>query len=265
MTILLSLLTAYAIPVSAMYLLQRKLMYFPDRKIAAPAEYGLEGFDDIRLTSPDGARLQAWYRKPDVGKPLLVYFHGNASHLGNRAGMFAALAANGFGILGLSYRGYGLSEGSPDEQGVMDDARTAMRYALSLGYQPHQLVLYGESLGTGVAVRMASEFDTGALALQSPYTSVIGRAADIYWYIPVRWLIKDKFESLAFLQKLHVPTIIFHGERDTTIPISHGHAMLAAPQGVKEGVFFPDVGHTDFDSATVTAKLFAFVQKHLAP
>lgn len=263
--ILYSIVIAYAVIVGAMVVLQRKLMFFPDRNIAAPADYGLQGFEDIRYASADGTRLQAWYRAPDQGRKLIIYFHGNASNLGNRAGMFAAFAQAGYGVLGLSYRGYGRSEGSPAEAGMMDDARSTLKQAADLGYTKNDLVLYGESLGTGIAVRMADEFGAGVLALQSPYTSVAGRAAEIYWWIPVRWLIKDKFESLGYIAQLEIPTLIFHGELDRTIPMRHGKTILDAAKGPKQGVFYPNVGHTEFDPADVTRALNDFIAKHATP
>lgn len=263
MTFALWLLVIYLTALAAMYFLQRRLMYFPQRAIESPAHYGLTDFQDVPLRSADGVALHAWYRVPNPGRPLVAYFHGNAWNLSNRVPIFDALARQGFGVLAVSYRGYGASEGAPHETGIFDDARAAMHYAMSQGFEPSKMVLYGESLGTGVAVRMASEFGAGVLALQSPYTSVAGRAAEIYWFVPVRWLIHDKFESIGVLKTLNIPLLVFHGENDRTIPVSHGRAMLDASGGHKSGVFFPNVDHTDFDCNVLAQHLSVFADQYL--
>ena len=122
-SLLITILVVYAAMVALLYVAQRKLIYLPDKNIGAPTEYGLEGFSDERLKSADGLALQAWYRKAKADFPTVIYYHGNAAHIGNRAAILDALATQGFGVLGLSYRGYGRSEGAPSEQGLYSGIR----------------------------------------------------------------------------------------------------------------------------------------------
>ncbi len=244
-------------------LFQRRLLYFPDKKIGLPENYLLQGFEERFTSSADGVKLLLWHKQPTAGMPTIIYFHGNAMHLGNRAESFAAFANEGFGVLALSYRGYGKSEGAPSEAGIMNDARAAMRYATeALQLAPSQILLYGESLGTGVAVRMAAEFKVGGLALQSPYISVVQRASEIYWFLPVRRLIRDHFDSHGHIHKGFAPVIIFHGKKDVTIPHRHGETMLQAANEPKEAVFFDHVGHMDFDFPHIAQLLRDFSARH---
>lgn len=252
----------YMLLVSGMYVFQRKLMYIPDKTIEAPEAYGLKGFKDLRTKTEDGLSIQLWYRPAAEGFPTIAYFHGNASNLANRSGTFAALTNVGFGLMGLSYRGYGKSEGEPSEQGLYSDARAALSFLTRDQRIPlNHIMLYGESLGTGVAVQMATEFPVAAIMLQAPYTSVVGRAAEIYFYVPVRMLIKDHYNSIEKIKRVKTPLMIFHGLLDATIPAAHGKALLEAANEPKKGFFFPTVNHTDFDTALISVHALDFAKE----
>lgn len=257
------LVVMYISVLACMFFFQRKLLYFPDTNIAAPERYGISGFSDIYLKTADGISIQAWYHHAAPDMPTVVYFHGNASHLGNRAGIYSALAGKGLGVMAVEYRGYGKSKGSPSEQGIYADARAAISYLVNEQKIPFdEIIIYGESLGSGVAVQMASEHQVGAVALQAPYTSVANRAAEIYWFLPVGLLIRDRFDSLQKIGTVRSPVIIFHGELDETIPIAHGKKILEAANNPKEGVFFRDVSHNNFDSSTIASHVLDFYLKY---
>lgn len=262
MNLLLSLAAFYLLIVVLMYTLQRTMLYHPSKEIGTPEQYGLSGFTEDFITAADGTRLQIWYRKADEGRPTIAYFHGNAAHIGNRAYSYDALAKKGFGLLALSYRGYGKSEGSPTEEGLYMDARAAIAYLNGKGLPTGQLILYGESLGSGVAVQMAVEHPVAMLVLEAPYTSVEDRASELYRFIPVRMMIKDKFRSIDKIHSVSAPILLFHGELDPIIPVRHGWALLAAANEPKQGYFFPGVHHNDFDSALISEHILAFAQRH---
>ena len=243
-----------------MYALQRNLMYFPHKEIGAPAAYGLTDVKNVALKSRDGLPLQAWTLAARPGAPTLVYFHGNAGNLSHRVEKFEALMHAGFGFVAVSYRGYGQSAGMPDEEGIYNDARAAMDYVRDvLKIKPVNTVLYGESLGSGVAVQMATEFPVAAVALEAPYLSVAQRAQEMYPVLPARLILKDGFYSIDKVAQVKAPLIVFHGEEDRVIPARHGRALLAAANEPKEGVFYPGVGHTDFNMKDVAQKLKAFL------
>lgn len=247
-SIILMVTAVYAALVLALVILQRKIMYRPDAGEAVPAFHGLARFSDIAIESEDGTPLQLWYHEANEGMPTVVYFHGNAGHLGDRAGLFDALANKGLGVAAVSYRGYGKSKGIPNERGIFSDARAAVKWVKSRGIGMSNMGFYGESLGTGVAVRMASEFTPKALFLQAPYTSVANRAAEIYWYVPVRFLLRDHFDSISHIHKVKVPLMIFQGRKDLVIPPHHAEAMFERANEPKKIHFFDEVGHTEFDN-----------------
>ncbi len=261
--IILGILLVYICLLVMMYIFQRKLLYLPDKNISSPATYGLQEYEDVMAVSSDGVRIQLWYKKAQPGFPTIMYFHGNAANIANRAGNFAALSNAGFGVLALSYRGYGKSTGAPTERGIYRDARAALSYLHSQLHIPNDdVIYYGESLGSGVAVQMATEHKPAGLVLEAPYTSVANRAAEIYFYIPVHLLIKDHFNSLKKIQKVTCPVLILHGAKDAVIPISHGKALLEAANEPKKAIFFEHVGHNDFDRNVISAHVLDFAKAH---
>lgn len=256
------LVILYVTLVCLMYVFQRNIMYLPETNIQSPAHYGLHGFTEEFIPG-ESVMLQLWHSPAKEHFPTVVYFHGNAGHIGDRAAILGALANKGFGVLAVNYRGYGKSHGSPTEEGIYHDARAALRYATeTLSLPLGKIMLYGESLGTGVATHMATEFPVAALILQAPYKSVSGRAAEIYYFIPVNLLIKDKFSSISKIHKVKAPLLIFHGEQDPTIPVEHGKAMFEAATSIKRAHFMPGVAHNDFDSAVISAHVLDFAKEH---
>ncbi|MFW0776547.1 MAG: alpha/beta hydrolase [Rickettsiales bacterium] len=259
----LTIAALYLMMVTLLFVFQRSLIYHPSRDIVAPHSYGLAEFQDIRIQTTDNVSIQMWYRPAKAGYPTIAYFHGNAGNLGDRSLIFSALADQGFGVLGTGYRGYGKSDGAPSEQGLYADARAAISYLTNtVGLSETEIILYGESLGTGVATQMATEYKVGMLALQAPYRSLAGRAAEIYFYVPVKLLIKDKLYSIKKIARVQAPLLVFHGELDNVIPLEHGKSIYEAATSPKRAFFLPHVGHNDFDSNAVSAHLLDFAKEH---
>ena len=212
-----------------LYLAQRSLMYFPDTRRLSPASLGLQA-EDVTLQSADGTHLIAWHLPPREGLPVVIYFQGNGGGLDLRAERFKKLTAGGAGLLALNYRGYGGSEGKPDEAGIILDAKAAYDFAVAR-YGASRIVLWGESLGTGVAVALAAEQPVARVILESPYTSIVDVAASIYWFVPVRLLLTDTFRSDERIAKVTVPVLVVHGERDTIVRIGFGERLYALEIG----------------------------------
>jgi fermentation-respiration switch protein FrsA (DUF1100 family) len=262
LNILINLLIAYVLLIVLMYALQRMLLFHPDKNLEAPQAYGLSDFEEVFITSADGLKLQLWYRAANPGFPTIAYFHGNAHNISGRAAIYEALAAGGFGVAALSYRGYGKSEGSPTEQGLYTDARAVMAFLKEKNITPERTALYGESLGTGVAVHIATEYPISMLVLQAPYISVEDRASELYSFVPVKLMIKDKFRSIDKIKNVKAPLVLFHGERDNVIPAKHGRAIFEAANDPKQAFFFPTTNHNDFDSGLISAHVLDFAKKH---
>jgi hypothetical protein len=246
--------------VALMYVAQRALLYHPDRTRTQPASVGLANAEEIELTAADGERLVAWHIAPQGAQPVVLYFHGNAGALPYRAERFHAFAALGLGVVALSYRGYGGSTGSPSETGLIADAEAAYAFATSR-YQPGRIVVWGESLGTGVAVALAAANPVGALVLEAPFTSIADVAAQLYWFMPVRRLIKDPFRSDRRIGRVTAPLFVLHGARDTVVPIAFGERLFAQANEPKRFARFAEAGHGDLDQHGALAAFQAFLDQ----
>ena len=245
--LLITLLVGYGAIVTLAYFAQRSLMYFPDRTRTPPAEAGLPQAEEIELTTGDGERVIAWHVPPRGDKPVVLYFQGNGGALNLRAQRFARLTSDGTGLIALSYRGYGGSTGRPSEAGLLRDAEATYAFATAR-YQAERLVLYGESLGSGVAVALAVEHKVGKVILEAPYTSAVEIGAAAYPFLPVRLLMHDQFRSDERIGKLTAPVLVLHGARDSVIPIAYGERLYALISAPKKFVRFPEGHHSDLDS-----------------
>ncbi len=237
----------YGLIVLFMYFNQRSFLYFPERERTAPATAGWAAARELTLETTDGGRVIVWHLAPEGDRPVILYFHGNGGSLRLRAERFAALTADGTGLVALSYRGYGGSSGTPSEQGLFRDAEAAYRFAAE-HYPTRRIVPWGESLGTGVAVAIAAEHPVGGLVLESPFTSTADIAAAIYWFLPVRLLMQDQFHSDDRIARVTAPVLVMHGDRDGVVPIRYGERLFAMIKSSKQFVRFTGGGHSDLDA-----------------
>jgi fermentation-respiration switch protein FrsA (DUF1100 family) len=241
----LGLVAVYAAVGLAGYLGQRKLMYFPDRERTLPAEVGLAGVVERTLETPDGHRIVAWYGKALPAKPTLLYFHGNGGSLRVRAPRIARFMNEGWGIYMMTYRGYGGSSGSPTEAANMADARLAYQALVQEGVPPTSIVAYGESLGSGIAVRIAAELPVAGVILDAPYTSIVDVAAQAYPFLPVRLLLIDRYETRRYIGAVKAPLLILHGAHDSVVPVEMGRELAKLAPEPKRLVVFPNGYHSD--------------------
>jgi uncharacterized protein len=244
--------------VGALYISQRSLMYFPTAKRTAPTAVGFPRAQEVVLDTSDSEKVLAWHVPPQAGKPVVIFFHGNADTLAGRAGRFREIAAAGVGLLALSFRGYGGSTGHPTEDGLHRDAMAAYEFAAAR-YSTDRIVLWGYSLGSGVAVALAAKRPIAKLALEAPYTSAVDVAASIYPFVPVRLLMKDQFHSDEQIQKVKAPILIVHAEHDQVIPISFGERLFAMAPEPKRFVRFPQGRHEDLDNYGVVGLVLRFL------
>jgi uncharacterized protein len=251
-------LAGYVVLVALLYLAQRSLLYFPDPRRLDPAGAGLRQAEELTLQSADGVHVRAWHVPPREGLPVVIYFQGNGGGLDLRADRFRKLTADGTGLLALNYRGYGGSGGSPSEAGIILDANAAYEFAAER-YGADRIVLWGESLGTGVAVALAAERPVARIILESPYTSVAAVAASIYWFVPVHYLLKDSFRSDERIFKVTVPVLVVHGARDSIVPIRFGERLYELIRGPKQFIRLPNAGHNDHESFALTERLKPFI------
>lgn len=222
-----TVLLAYALLCVLMFTLQRQLQYRPDPKPLDPALAARHGFVQETLATPDGERLLAWWAPPpDASVPVVLYLHGNGASLAARAGRLAALHADGTGVLALSWRGYGGSSGRPSEAGLLADARAA--WAVLKARAPrHPTVIFGESLGTTVAVLLAAEVQPDALILDSSFASALAVAQDAYPWLPVPLLLRDTYRADLAAPRVQAPVLQVHCQDDPVTPLPHAQALNA--------------------------------------
>jgi fermentation-respiration switch protein FrsA (DUF1100 family) len=256
-------LLVYVAVCARVYVAQRTLVFpkLADHVTAAAA--GFPEAEEVALQTSDGERLVAWYVAPKPDKPLFIYFHGNGDTLNWRVNRDRMLVADGSGLLAVSYRGYEGSTGSPSEDGLHLDAKAAYAFAIDHQIAPDRIVLWGHSLGTGVAVLLAAERKIKALVLEAPYTSVADIAAMNHPFLPVRWLLKDQFHSDWHIDKVTAPVLVFHGDNDDTIPISFGQRLYSLIKAPKCFVRFPLGGHIDLDDGKILTSIRDFIAKPL--
>ena len=243
MLVVLSLVLLYGLALVALAIGQRSFMYFPTARVVPPAEVGLPQAQVLHLKTDDGETLLAWFIPPAQGRPLILYFHGNADGLEARNLRFQKLTETGDGLLAIAYRGYAGSSGTPTEEGLHRDAEAAYAQALALGVSPGRIVAMGESLGTGVAVALAARHEMGALVLDSPYSSAADVGAAQFWMFPVRWLMRDPFRSDKKIGAIYAPLLLVHGSNDRVIPIWFGEKLFALANPPKRFIRVDGASH----------------------
>jgi len=248
--------------VAFLYFAQEKLMYHPVADEPHPGLYGLDGVSPVRLLTADGLSILAWRAAPaDASKPVLVLYHGNAGHLGDRAEKVRFYLDRGYGLLMPTWRYNAGAGGFPTEEGLLADARAALDHLAGEGVDASRIVLYGESLGTGLAVAMAAERPVAAVILEAPYSSVVDVAADRYPFAPVRRLIKAHYDSTARIGRVLAPILIAHGSDDRIIPLRFAQKLAtAAPEGTELQIF-EGAGHTDLDARGLQPLVVDFLRR----
>jgi fermentation-respiration switch protein FrsA (DUF1100 family) len=226
--------------------MQRSMMYFPDRTRTPPAAAGLPTAEEIVLDTADGEKVIVWHVPSRGDRPVVLYFHGNGGALLHRANRFRALTTDGTGLVALSYRGYGGSTGSPTEPGLLADAAAVYGFAAAR-YGARRIALWGESLGTGVAVALAARNPVERVVLEAPFTSAVDIGAAVYWFLPVRLLMKDQFRSDQRIAQVKVPILILHGARDRVVPIGYGERLFSLANEPKRMVRYAEGDHNDLD------------------
>jgi len=215
----------YAVVFLGLLIGQRRILFRCDAADVDPATLGLEA-ETIRLETEDGENLAAWRIPPASGRPLILYFHGNAGGLDLRVERFRAIVKAGMGVLAIEYRGYASSTGRPSERGLKLDGEAAYAAAVESGVRPDRIIAFGESLGSGVAVSIAARRQIGALVLDSPYSSIADVAASAYWFVPVRALLRDPFRNDLLISQVSAPTLMVHGTKDPVVPIRFGEKLF---------------------------------------
>jgi uncharacterized protein len=243
---------------AVLYFWQRAMLFpIPPVGRIAPDVAGFPEAEEHVLTTADGERVIVWHVPAKPGHPVVLYFHGNGDFLAGFFGRFHDLIADGTGIVALSYRGYAGSTGQPSEPGLLQDAAAAYAFTTAR-YGVERIVVWGFSLGSGVAVALAAEHPVARLILEAPYTSTVDLAGLLLRVVPVGLLMRDQFHSDRRIKRVGVPLLFMHGTSDATIPISLGERLFALANEPKRFVRFPGGGHDNLQDfgAIETARGF---------
>jgi fermentation-respiration switch protein FrsA (DUF1100 family) len=245
MEVLAWLIGVYAAICALAYFGNRQLMYFPDPTRIAPAEVGLDEVAEIEISAADGITLVAWHAPAKANNSTVLYFHGNGANAADRAPRIETMHQDGFGVFYLNNRGYGGSGGRPTEANNVADAITAYDYLTERGVSPEKIVAYGESLGSGQAVRLAAARPVAAIVLESPLTSTVDVARATYFWLPLRLLITDQYNNERNIRSVTAPVLVLHGEQDRVVPVDMGRRVYRAANQPKKIESFPHGGHVD--------------------
>jgi fermentation-respiration switch protein FrsA (DUF1100 family) len=255
--------TGYLLLAGTLFLLQRRLMYFPVTQRLSPQDLGLAGVEEIEVSTRDTRRLLAWYAAAPEGRPTILYFHGNGGSLATRAARLDYFRRHGYGVLLTTYRGYSGSSDTPAEQPIRLDALYFYHWLQARGVGEDRIVLYGESLGTSVAISTACHHRPAAVILEAPFSSIAEVAAAHYWYVPARWFLMDPWRSDRLIGEVTAPVLMLHGEADEVVPIRFAKKLFERANQPKEAAWLSDAGHHDLYSKGAFELIQRFIDRHV--
>jgi fermentation-respiration switch protein FrsA (DUF1100 family) len=247
---------AYLLILAFLYFFQRNLQYLPiGKSLKIP-----ENFKVDFLADADGLKFLTWCHPAPKNRKIILYFHGNAGNIGDRLSKLSSFVDANYGVFAFSYRGYLGSEGKPSEDGLIKNAEAALTYLHEQGYQDSDIILFGESLGSGVAVQVASKSKFAAVILESPFSSIVSVAQSKYWFAPVSLMIKDRFDSAKFAPEITSPVLIFHGTDDKVVSISEGKKLFELIKSPKKFIEIQGAGHLEFPEDFLISEMKNFLE-----
>lgn len=233
--LLLAVLVAGVAGVMLLRAFEISQVYHPTREIYVPAEKLGRPFEEVWLKASDGVKVHGWFfpanmhgLRPQRRERVILLCHGNAGNITGRLAMYEALLETGVNVFTFDYRGYGKSEGKPDEDGTYRDTHAAYEWLRQRGFEPANIIVMGESLGGGVASELAVTEKVGGLILQCTFTSVPDLGAEIFPFLPVRIIGSIKYDTHSRLPEIHVPVMVMHSKGDTLIRHHHGERNFKA-------------------------------------
>ena len=257
-----SIIVAYLVVIIFVYFYQRNLLYHPTENNYQDDKVQFN-YDEIFIKVDEEIKLKSWLIKKDFIKyKTLIVFHGNAGHLSNRIYKLNELYKLDINILLISWRGFSGNKGSPTENNLYTDAKASIRWLNEEGVNNNQIILYGESLGTGVAVEVGKENNFNSIILESPFTSIENSAKIYYPYLPVRLLLKDRYDSINKIKMINTPILIMHGKKDDIVPFSMGKELFEKANSPKYSYFTADDDHMMEFNSNLLQKIKYFIEKY---
>ena len=257
-----SIVVAYLVVLVFIYFYQRNLLYHPSENNYQNDEIKFE-YEEVNIEVENEIKLKSWLINKDLKKlKTLLIFHGNAGDLSNRIYKLNELNKLEINILLISWRGFSGNKGSPTEKNLYKDAEAAIKWLNKKNVNNNQIILYGESLGTGIAVEMAKKNDFNSIILESPFTSIENSAKIYYPYLPVKYLLKDRYDTISKIKMVESPIMIMHGEKDDVVPFSMGKELFEKANSPKQSYFTPDDDHMMEFNSSLLKNIKDFIEKY---
>ena len=254
MQLILIIFVIYFLILVFLYFYQRNLLYHPNENNYSEDKISVE-IKKVKISTSDNIELVGWYHEKNLKKyKTLIYFHGNAGSLENRIHKLNHFQDMNINFLIIAWRGFSGNNGKPSEEGLYLDGNSAINWLIKKGVAEKNLILYGESLGTGVATHLAQKRNFGGVILETPFTSMVDAAKKFYPYIPVNFLLKDKFENYKKVKNINSPILVMHGEIDQIVPFSMGKKIYEIANEPKYSYFTKYDNHMmEYDDKLVLA------------
>ena len=241
-----SLIFLYIFSGLILFFLQRKILFNTSGTPNDPKYYGLEDVKEVKINTKDNISLLAWHYKGSKKSPLLVYFHGNSFDIGERAYRLKRYIDNNWSVIIVAWRGYSGNKGKPTETNLYLDGESTLNWiSRNTDYEYQDLVIYGESLGSGVAVELATRYKFRSVVLEAPFTSIVDIAKQRYKIFPVSLLVLDKFNNIEKIDKISSPLLIISGKNDEIVPHNHSVMLYQKAKEPKNSVFIDEAMHNN--------------------
>ena len=246
------IIVTYCLLLTFVFFYQRKLLYHPNFSNHVTGDGLIHSIEKINIKTEDNIDLKGWFHLKDLKKKTILFFHGNAGTLDNRIYKLNFLGNLDINFLIIAWRGYSGSSGKPTELGLYQDAKSAVNWLNLKGIAEKNIILYGESLGTSVAIEIGQNKNFAGMILEAPFTSMVDTGKKYYPFFPVKLLLKDKYESKNKIKNIKFPILVMHGKKDKIIPFYMGEAIYNLANKPKFKYFSDNDDHMmDFDENLV--------------
>ena len=242
-----------------LFVFQRRILFNTSGHPGTPSDYNLYSTEEIYVVTDDNITLLSWFHKADETLPLLIYFHGNSFNIGDRAYRIKKYIDKNWNVILVSWRGFGGNNGRPSEKNLYKDGEAVLKWvSKNTNFTKDQIVIYGESLGSGVAVELGTRYSFLSIVLEAPFTSIYHIANKRYKIYPTKYLVKDKFDNLSKIDKLKSPLLILSGKKDEIVPHYHSLLLLNKAKVIKKGVFIDEAIHNNLYDFNIENDVIAF-------
>ena len=257
---IISIIAIYLVLLIFLYFYQGKLLYHPNVNNYAEGDKLASKISKVTIVTSDHHNLISWFYKKDISKKTILFFHGNAGSLENRIFKLNHFKNLDVNFLIIAWRGFNGNSGKPTEKGLYDDARSAMRWLESIGIKEEKVILYGESLGTAVAIEIGQNKNFNGMILESPFTSMVEMGKKYYSFFPVGLLLKDRYESINKIKNINFPVLVMHGKKDRIVPFKMGKKIYDYANSPKSYYFSEYDDHMMDYNELLVSKLKSFIE-----